>query len=227
MVECGRCRGDAIENFRTDAKGDPDKVVLGGWCTADSSDSKLARWFHLELDIKQAPWLFRDTKRGIQSSPTISSGELLATMVATHLFVKADGSSSSVARFKALTDNQGNAKLALKNITTKMPPAAVYVQLVLHLAAKDVEMKLDLLSRNDNVPADAITNGDFALFSPERRVTVKLEDLDISLMTKLIDSWGEVEELVKKRKLELAEAPRPQENNRKRRKTKKVKTTWG
>jgi hypothetical protein len=227
MVECGRSRGNAIESFRTDAKGDPDKVVLGGWCTADSTDTKLARWFHLELDIVQAPWLFRDTKRGIQSSPTISSGELLATMVATHLFVKADGSSSSVAKFKALTDNQGNAKMALKNITTKMPLAAVYMQLVLHLAAKDVEMELEWLSRDDNVPADAITNGNFELFSPELRIMVKLEDLDIALMMKLIDSWGEVEEMVKKRKLELAEAPRPQEGNQKKRKTKQVKSAWG
>jgi hypothetical protein len=88
--------------------------------------------------------------------------------------------------------------MALKNITTKMPLAAVYMQLVLHLAAKDVEMELEWLSRDDNVPADAITNGNFELFSPELRIMVKLEDLDISLMMKLIDSWGEVEEMVKK-----------------------------
>jgi hypothetical protein len=119
-------------------------------------------------------------------------------MVATHLFVKADGSSSSVAKFKALTDNQGNAKMALKNLTSKMPLAAVYMQWVLHLAAKDVEMGLEWLSRDDNVPADAISNGYFELFSPELRIMVKLEDLDISLMMKLIDSWGEVEEMVKK-----------------------------
>ena len=101
------------------------------------------------------------------------------------------------------------------------------MQLVLHLAAKDVEMELEWLSRDDNVPADAITNGNFELFSPGLRIMVELEDLDISLMMKLIDSWGEVEEMVKKRKLELAEAPRPQENDRKRRKTKKGKTAWG
>ncbi len=117
--------------------------------------------------------------------------------------------------------------MALKNITTKMPLAAVYMQLVLHLAAKDVEMESEWLSRDDNVPADSITNGNFELFCPELRIMVKLEDLDISPMMKLIDSWGEAEELVKKWKLELAEAPRPQENNRKRRMTKKVRTSWG
>ena len=50
------------EVFRTDAKCDCDRVVLGGWSLSSGTDPKGARWFSLSLNKQQVPWLFKEGK---------------------------------------------------------------------------------------------------------------------------------------------------------------------
>ena len=71
-----------VELFRTDAKGEEGKVVLGGW-RCDQGGPGTADWFSLEVSPIQAPWLFRNG----MASPVIAAAELLATLVAVQLFV--------------------------------------------------------------------------------------------------------------------------------------------
>ena len=42
-------------SFRSDAKAEGEKVVIGGWCTADSKERGKCCWYALELDRKVAP----------------------------------------------------------------------------------------------------------------------------------------------------------------------------
>ena len=226
MVDCSRPRVEAGELFRTDAKGAPDKVVLGGWRSQGGASTKDADWFSLEITEAECPWLFKQTSRGVSSSPTISAGELLATMMALEVFPLARGLFKGKVRLTGLTDNQGNCWITKKYLTTKMPVAALLMQMSLHLATKDVELALDWIPREANVEADALTNGDFSLFTMAKRIDVSLANLDLSLMLQLIATWDELDVDCKKRKAEAAAAATP--GSRHRRKRKKLpRDPWG
>ena len=47
------------EVFRTDAKCEDGRVVLGGWLTLNGTRAKEAPWFSIEVTPQQAPWLFK------------------------------------------------------------------------------------------------------------------------------------------------------------------------
>jgi hypothetical protein len=206
MIDCSKPRVEAGEIFRTDAKGAADRVVLGGWRSQGGVNTKDADWFSLFISREEAPWLFRETSRGVTSSPTISAGELLATMMAVEVFPLAKGSHGGKVRVTGLTDNLGNSFINQKNLTTKMPVAAVYMQLSLHLSLHDLELALDWTPRECNCEADALTNEDFSLFSMDRRILVSLANLDLTIMLQLIDSWDELEKDCLKRKAEARAA---------------------
>eukprot|EP00969_Alexandrium_andersonii_P113959 5037578-Alexandrium_andersonii.AAC.1 len=46
------------ELFRVDAKAEGARVVLGGWVTGSSPDSRAARWFSVRLRAGSAPWAY-------------------------------------------------------------------------------------------------------------------------------------------------------------------------
>ena len=229
LCDCSRGRKQVGEWFRTDAKGDPDKVVLGGWESRTSPDPRACHWFQYILTREEYPWLFKETKKGWASSPTISSGELLGTMFATHLFVPKSLASKAVCRFTALTDNQGNTYIPHSHLTTKWPLAAVWMQFSLHLASKDLELQLEWLPRELSIPADDITNSDFSKFNPDLRIQTPLpqlvESMDLKVLHTLLSAWGELETLIKKRKEEQPQLQpgTPTKTTRRRR----VKEKWG
>jgi len=68
------------EAFRTDAKCEDGRVVLGGWDMNDNT--MLARWFSIEVSPSEAPFLFRDGK----SQWASTSAELLASLAALNAF---------------------------------------------------------------------------------------------------------------------------------------------
>ena len=87
------------------------------------------------------------------------------------------------------------------------------MQMSLHLAARSTELSLRWLSRNDNVPADDLTNSDFSKFTMSNRVPISLDDLlkkmDLTLLDRLLDSWDELDVMVKKRKADLKASSLP------------------
>jgi len=68
------------EAFRTDARCEDGRVVLGGWEV--NGDTMLARWFSVEVSPSDAPFLFRDEKSQCAST----SAELLASLAALFAF---------------------------------------------------------------------------------------------------------------------------------------------
>ena len=92
------------EAFRTDAKCEDGRVVLGGWKV--NSDIMLSRWFSIEVGPGEAPFLFRAEK--LRAS---TSAELLASLAALFAFGwlqrDTDRKSLSWALFSG-TDNLAN-----------------------------------------------------------------------------------------------------------------------
>ena len=57
-------------------------------------------------------------------------------------------------------------------MTTKFPLNVVLMELSEQLRVREVELLLDWVPREQNVEADALTNGEFMAFDPARRIEV-------------------------------------------------------
>eukprot|EP00435_Cladocopium_sp_Y103_P023419 s974_g5.t1 len=200
-----REESEAEHHFRSDAKAEGEVVVLGGWCCSDSKDRGKCRWYSVQLNRKNAPWVFESG----EPYRAIASLELLGTLASLKAFPLKAGSSRRF-QMSAGTDNLGNRHLVTRLLTTKFPLCIVLMQLAWTLHTKDLELRLDWLPRLQNREADALTNGDFSGFDPSLGVEVEPENLLEDQFKELLDSGGElykeVVELRKKRKEGLLKA---------------------
>lgn len=167
------------EQFRTDAKCTDTSVTIAGWELATG------RWFSLELEECDVPYLFRPGK-GSQWAST--SAELLASIAALYAF----GWVTQVERRTTLpmflvggTDNRSNQFLSSKRCTTRWPLMLLNMQLSKALAKAKLQLFLRWRPREENVEADNLTNKRFDGFLPELRVPLSLEDIDLSLVVEL------------------------------------------
>ena len=75
----------------------------------------------------------------------------------------------------------GYSDIARKNLTTKMPVAAILVELNLIAEARGLVIDVSWVPRLQNEEADALTNADFRLFTASNRVHIDLEKIELSL----------------------------------------------
>ena len=202
-VACTRIRPKSVGEepdhwFRSDAKAEGEKIVLGGWCTADSKERAKCRWFSVELDRVTAPWAYEAG----EPFRAIAALELLGTMVSVLAFSGKEG----VQRFNlsAGTDNVGNRHVMSRLLTTKFPLCVVLMRLAWELHGRNIDLRLDWLPRLQNREADALTNSEFEGFDPKLRIHVGPGELVTGVFKELMDKgatlYKEVKELREKRK---------------------------
>ncbi|CAK9003304.1 unnamed protein product, partial [Durusdinium trenchii] len=170
------------EAFRTDAKCTDTFVVLGGW------ELGSRRWFSLKLTKHDVPYLFRE---GGGSQWASTSAELLGTLAALHAFgwlVPADVRRSTVVSLSAGTDNQANESLSIKRSSTKWPLMAINMQLSASLSKARLGLRLRWRPRDENEEADDLTNEVFGSFSESLRVPLTLQDLDLKILSLLVET---------------------------------------
>ena len=98
-VACMRIRPKSVGEepdhwFRSDAKAEGEKIVLGGWCTADSKERAKCRCFSVELDRVTAPWAYEAG----EPFRAIAALELLGTMVSVLALAGRKGSKGSTSQ---------------------------------------------------------------------------------------------------------------------------------
>ena len=184
---CKRPTKDLGLLFKTDTKAEADFVVLGGWDCRDGTSTQNAKWFSLRMDRADLPWLF---EKG-HGSRTIGASELLSTLLAVFLFVPvpAAGTESQTkgsVRVQGLTDNQSNAFIVSRLMTSKFPGAAVLMQLTEMLSERELWLDLTWCSRTENTEADSLTNEDFSLFTAENRLPVVWSELKLDVLESLM-----------------------------------------
>jgi hypothetical protein len=183
-IACSRPERPMGEWFRTDAKGETEAVVLGGWELNGDLDTKQCRWFSIKLTPKDIPWAFKESG----SSWASTAIELLAVLVALKLFSPSNKSlerRSTEVIIKAGTDNQAAEFLSKKGASTKMPVMLVLMQLATTSSEHMLRLDLKWRPRSENQPADDLTNGDFTKFSGENRIEANWEDLDFKFLAEL------------------------------------------
>ena len=88
-----------------------------------------------------------------------------------------------------------------------------------------MELDLHWIPRDQNVPADSLTNGRFEGFDLKKRIKVEFEDLEFIILKELIEMAGKLDEEIKMVKTSKeAKASKP-EGKRKRGET-KWKDPW-
>ena len=160
-------------------------MVVGGWETFLTSDTHTARWFSLVLTEQNAPWAFW---KG-EPFKTIASLEMMASLIALRVFgrqaVWAGGNCSF--GITSFTDNQSCGFVVDKLMTTSFPLCLVLIQLCDECERLGVFLDLSWIPREQNVEADALTNGEFHNFDPSNRVEVSQELLGFDLLNELME----------------------------------------
>lgn len=175
------------EAFRTDAKCEHGRIVLGGWELVHSNSTQSARWFAIEIDPSMAPWLFY---KSLDAQRMSTTAELLATYAALHAFGFVLGD-QDLTRERALamvaggTDNLATEQLARKRLTTKLPLGILLLQFHTKLWDNCLWMDLRWRPRSENVEADRLTNLDFTGFAEENRVDFQFSQMDLRLLDRL------------------------------------------
>ena len=80
---CWSPRQAGGESFRTDAKCEEGRIVLGGWELAAPGSVGSSRWFSFVVTADEAPWLYY---RGADVQKMSTAAEMLATYAALHAF---------------------------------------------------------------------------------------------------------------------------------------------
>ena len=170
---------------RTDAKCETGRIVFGGHCLLSGA------WFSLEVDRSVAPFMFKENGESQWASTT---AELVAVIFALKAFGYLE--SGMERRHMSLslqggTDNKANESLSKKRSSTKWPLMLVSMQLS-HLSMEaGLKVSLKWRPRDENEPADALTNGDFTGFDPLKRISVSRDDVDWLLLYSLWEERAE------------------------------------
>jgi len=185
VVLCREPRRQRGELFRLDAKAEGDDVMVGGWETGPSPSTSTSRWFAVRLTRRNAPWAFA---RG-ETFRVIAALELFGFLCGVMAFVEPndDANFEGEMCFTAFTDNQSNGFLIDRLQTTKFPLCLILMEVAWQLQERNISANLRWVPRLQNEEADALTNGDFSAFDPERRIHMEVEKMPFGILPRLLE----------------------------------------
>lgn len=158
--------------------------------------TRQARWFHLKLNRRNAPFLF------VKGEPfkTIASSELLAVTVALMVFGPKGHWRRGAGRVvvTGLTDNLSNSYLIDKFLSTKFPVSLVLMELAKQLERYEVDLDLTWIPREQNETSHNLSKGRYEKFDMANRIEVLFEEMDF-LILKMFEAAQEMDaEVVEK-----------------------------
>ena len=183
-VSCASRTARADVAYFADASADDCRVVIGGWEAKPGARTDQCRWFSLAVTPAHTPWFFSFGK----GHQVIAASELLATTVCVALFAPdaPEGARGTLAVTSAYTDNRGNTYAAAKLHTTKFPLSCVVMELAAQLEAKGLWLDLKWTPREQNVHADALTNGRWERFDASLRVASDFSEVSFLVLPALL-----------------------------------------
>ena len=190
------------EKFRTDAKAEGQVVCVGGWETSKGEDTQKARWFSVPLDRENAPWAFSKGK----PFKVIAALELFATFVGYIIFKDTDTEADSVVTLSAGTDNKSNGFALDKLMSTKYPLGLVLMEFSEALSVRKDALQLNWRPREENQPADDLTNSDFSKFDPTLRIPVTvtkeaINDYKFAVLPQMMEAAEKLHDQIQQTKL--------------------------
>ena len=176
---------------------------MGGWRSQGGTRTQDARRFSITLDRKNAKWAYARGEPFRSIAALEAVGILLGVILLT---VPGDNirPCGGMAKIRGFTDNRGNQFALTKLMSTKWPLTAIIMELSEQLCQRRMMLGVEWIPRDQNEEADALTNDDFSLFSPERRIDVKLEEIKFAVLEGLLEESEKFHTEIKQRKEEGA-----------------------
>ena len=206
--------------FRADAQAEGTTVRIGGWECLGGTPASRSRWFAVDLNKKNAPWIYA---KG-EPYRVIAALELYTTLVSLMVFGPAwpRGCGSTII-LSGLTDNLGNTFCLSRLMKSKFPLLVILTELAAQVREMDLNLELFWTPRDQNEEADALTNGDFSAFDPSRRIPVNVESLAWKVLPRMMGIAGTLYQevkTIKEQKKNTSDKPgkrrRPEERLRQR-----------
>ena len=146
----------------------------------------------MKLDESNTPWL---RTRG-EPFQVIASLEWLATLYAVKAFWPEGAADGGVVTLTGtgVTDNRGNSYVVSRMLTTKFPLCAILMELAEQLESRGSWLKQAWCPREQNIEADALTNGDFHQFSPENRIEMNPVEMKWVTLEEMLEAGGSMEQ---------------------------------
>ena len=147
---------------RVDAQGSSERTGIGGWFPHRGQDGKSeergSRWFSLELNEEDWPWIYA---LGRKPALIISTLESLAVLVALKLLYGETPRErhTRVQIVPTITDNRGNGALLNKLMSTKFPASAVLMELASYMRRMSLRTVVEWAPREGNKEVDKLANG--------------------------------------------------------------------
>ena len=134
--------------------------------------------------MRTAPWAY---PRGVPFR-AIAALELYATLLCVVLFGSAwPRAGIGALGLTGITDNQGNTFSLARLMSGKFPVVVILTELAMQLRERSMELSLEWVPRDQNEEADALTNGDFTLFDPARRISVDPTKLEWIVLPRMME----------------------------------------
>ena len=186
-LPCGVSEVSLGEIFRTDAKCEKHRIVLGGWLLNEKGEPSTAPWFSLSLSAKEVPWLFREDG---ETSWASTSAELLASLVAIKVLpfekFKSGLHGAHILHCGGGTDNKAAGSLASRKLSTKLPVMIVLMEYLSQCESMNIRCQLNWRPRDTNVEADDLTNEKFERFNLNNRIDCQWQDFRFPILEKLV-----------------------------------------
>ena len=163
--------------FYADAMASKDQVGIGGYEAAPGRALIDSPWFSEVISPEDAPWVFEHGED--QAFRKIATLELVASIACVRLFGKDTRHEGRAVTLSGVTDNKGNGHIVSKLFSTKYPICAAVMQLTSDLNDRGAELDLVWRPREENVLADALSNGRCEGFDPRLRKRFDIKDLKV------------------------------------------------
>ena len=103
---------------------------------------------------------------------------MFASLISFMVFVDEEsGNAKGTLNLSGMTDNLGNTSALAKLMSPKFPLIVIMTEMAAPLQAREAELDLQWIPRNQNEEADGLTNEDSSQFDPSRRIKVEIERL--------------------------------------------------
>ena len=181
---------------RVDAQASSERTGIGGWFPNRGQDGKIdvrgSRWFSLELNEEEWPWIYA---RGRKRALIISTLESLAVLVALKLLYGETPRErhTRVQIVPTITDNRGNGALLNKLMSTKFPASAVLMELASYMRRMSLRTVVEWVPREGNKEADKLANGNAEDFDPSLRIVVSASTLSWDILPEALEAGGAAE----------------------------------
>ena len=123
-----------------------------------------------------------------------------------------------------VSDNQGNTFLLSRLMTSKFPAVVVLAEMAEQQRYHSVDLQLDWAPRDQNIPADALTNEEFGDFDPAKRIKVVVEELEFRVLHRM---FALAEDLYQQTQQARAAGPPPAPRQQGPRKKLRETAPWG